>query len=52
MTSALAHNGPVLFLEHKLLTKNWLDGAWRERAPRARRRGGPWFEGNLVHTRA
>ncbi|MEW5742590.1 MAG: transketolase C-terminal domain-containing protein [Myxococcota bacterium] len=25
MTSALAHDGPVVFLEHKLLTKNWLE---------------------------
>jgi len=25
MTSALAHDGPVVFLEHKLLTTNWLE---------------------------
>jgi pyruvate/2-oxoglutarate/acetoin dehydrogenase E1 component len=25
MTSALAHDGPVIYLEHKLLSENWLD---------------------------
>lgn len=25
MTAALAHDGPVVFLEHKLLTRNWLE---------------------------
>jgi pyruvate dehydrogenase E1 component beta subunit len=25
MSTALAHDGPVVFLEHKLLTKNWLE---------------------------
>ncbi len=25
MTAALAHDGPVIYLEHKLLSENWLD---------------------------